>query len=323
MLGSVVKMNTRLLFAPLLLALLLAGCSGSEEKFPKVITITDDQVQPIIANSEIVVGLNRLVLGIIGPEGRLLIDAKVHLVFYELATSGAIQRFETDAVSSVPARDAGVTEQVEHIHADASRHTHLNAGEDVGFYSALVNLDKPGDWGVEMQVVSQNPPFNGKLLPRFNVIERGSTPAVGSAAPKTVNRTVKDVADLAQIDSSAKPSPEMHTTTVAAAIEAGKPALVLFAVPGFCESRLCGPELEIMRKLLPKYQSKAEFIHIEFYENPGASARVPVQAVVDWNLRSEPWFFVIDAKGLIAAKFEGPASLQELEEALQKVVAGG
>jgi len=41
-------------------------------------------------------------------------------------------------------------------------------------------------------------------------------------------------------------------------------ALVLFAVPGFCESRLCGPELEIMRKLHPKYRDGRDGVPGEY-----------------------------------------------------------
>ena len=98
-----------------------------------------------------------------------------------------------------------------------------------------------------------------------------------------------------------------------------KKKVVLFAVPGFCESRLCGPELEIMRKLYPQYRNRVEFIHVEFYKNPGNPERIPSDTVVEWKLRSEPWFFLIDSKGMIAAKYEGPVSLQELDEALKAV----
>jgi hypothetical protein len=75
-----------------------------------------------------------------------------------------------------------------------------------------------------------------------------------------------------------------------------------------------------MRKLYPKYKDKAEFIHVEFYKNPGSPNRVPSDTVAEWNLRSEPWFFVIDSKGIITAKFEGPTSLQELDDAVSAVV---
>jgi hypothetical protein len=157
------------------------------------------------------------------------------------------------------------------------------------------------------------------ILPRFNVITQATTPPIGFDAPRSRNLTADHVDDITQIDTSANPSREMHETTIADAIAAGRPALVLFAVPGFCTSRLCGPELEIMRKLYPRYRDKAEFIHVEFYKNPGTANPEPVDAVKKWGLRTEPWFFLIDSKGKVAAKFEGPTSMQELEEALLNI----
>ena len=300
--------------------LVAASCGDSSEKFPQVQVIQDGVVTPVFANSEIVVGQNRMAFGILDKEGAPVVDAKVHLVFYELNGGQTLKRFEMDAMSRVPARDAGIKEQVQHAHIDGSRHTHVNAGEEIGVYTAVVTFDNPGDWGVELQVESSRPKFNTTLRPRFNVLPAGSTPPVGSPAPLSRNLTVSDVADLSQIDSSANPSSEMHTSTIAAAVAAGRPSLVLFAVPGYCSSRLCGPELEIMRKLYPRYRDKAEFIHVEFYKNPGDPDSDPVETVVEWNLRTEPWFFVIDGRGFITAKFEGPTSLQELEEALNQVV---
>ena len=37
----------------------------------------------------------------------------------------------------------------------------------------------------------------------------------------------------------------------------------------------------------------------------------------DWYLQSEPWVFVIDADGIITARFEGPASPEELTTAVE------
>lgn len=301
------------------LALVAASCGGSDEKFPEVQVIRDGVVTPVFANSEIVVGQNRMAFGVLDKEGAPVVDAKVHLIVYELNGSRTLKRFEMDAASRVPARDAGINEQVQHNHLDGSRHVHVNAGEEIGVYTAVVTFDNPGDWGVELQVESSKPKFKTTLRPRFNVLPSGSTPSVGSPAPLSRNLTVSDVVDISQIDSSANPSPEMHTSTIAAAVAARRPSIVLFAVPGYCSSRLCGPELDIMRKLYVRYKEKVEFIHVEFYKNPGDPDSDPVETVVEWNLRTEPWFFVIDAGGIIRAKFEGPTSLQELEEALNQV----
>jgi hypothetical protein len=38
--------------------------------------------------------------------------------------------------------------------------------------------------------------------------------------------------------------------------------------------------------------------------------------VEEWNLRSEPWIFVVDGEGMIRAKFEGLTTRRELEVAV-------
>jgi len=40
-----------------------------------------------------------------------------------------------------------------------------------------------------------------------------------------------------------------------------------------------------------------------------------------WNLTGEPVLFVIDAQGVIAGKFDGPAGPDEVESALKRALA--
>jgi hypothetical protein len=45
--------------------------------------------------------------------------------------------------------------------------------------------------------------------------------------------------------------------------------------------------------------------------------------VLEWNLRSEPWVFVVDGAGIVRARFEGVTTRRELEAALKLVLAPG
>ena len=314
-----------LLVLPFLLAACSSGSDGSSADdapvFSEVVVIGESDFTPIIANSEIAVGPNRLAFGIVDAEGLLVVDAKVTLTFYDLNDGQEVKILEIEAVSRVPARDAGIEEVIQHTHADGSGHVHVNASEQIGVYTANVTFDRAGIFGVVIEVEIDDPKASASLQSRFNVLEVGVTPAIGSSAPLTRNLTVADVDDLAVIDSSAEPSPDMHRTTIADAIASGKPTLVLFAAPGYCVSQLCGPEFEIMRKLFLEYGDRAEFIHVEFFKDPGTPEQTPVDAVAEWNLQSEPWFFLIDSEGLIVAKFEGPTSLKELQEVLEEITS--
>jgi peroxiredoxin len=153
----------------------------------------------------------------------------------------------------------------------------------------------------------------------FDVLEKGTIPNIGDQAPPSVTLTAADVTDLSIIDTSPDPSLEMHEMSVKDAVTSGKPSVILFAAPGYCTSRMCGPEYEIMKKLYNENKGKGvNFVHVEFYSDPSTPQKRPVAATSEWNLRTEPWFFVVDGKGKITARFEGPTGLNELQEALQK-----
>ena len=310
-----------LLLALLALTSFGAACSGTDEgRFPDVVVIEDRPVSPEIATSELVVGPNRFVLALVTKDGQLIVDAKVTLKFWDLNGKESVLKANLEAASVVPARDAGLPEVVEHQQADGSTHNQYNVGEDVGFYATTVTFDTAGDWGVEISASSTEPKMKETFKVRFNVLEQAETPPVGSPAPRSQNLTLRDVSDIREIDSAPEPRSYFHQMSIAEAIALGRPALVFFGVPGYCTSRLCGPSYGIMAKLYPQYEGKVEFIQVEFYKEPGNPDQELAETVVEWKLRNEPRFFVIDSKGIITAKFEGPISLAELDEALKQAL---
>ncbi len=40
----------------------------------------------------------------------------------------------------------------------------------------------------------------------------------------------------------------------------------------------------------------------------------------EWGLWTEPWVFLVDSEGNVAAKFEGVVSLEEIEAALRQIL---
>ena len=47
---------------------------------------------------------------------------------------------------------------------------------------------------------------------------------------------------------------------------------------------------------------------------------VPVPLLEDWKLQTEPWVFIAGRGGVVTAKFEGVASLEEVRAALAAAI---
>ena len=187
-----------------------------------------------------------------------------------------------------------------------------------------VDLDRAGRWGLVVEVETEEGVIAVGQL-GFDVKLTSSSAAVGSLAPRSLNKTGGDGADYAEITTSPDPDLDLYRMTVAAAIDEGRPTVVTFATPAFCSTATCGPQVEVVSSLKDRYASQASFIHVEVYDNPVEMredfSRGRISPVLEeWGLISEPYTFILDGKGVIKSKFEGFVTEQELEAALKKVL---
>jgi hypothetical protein len=153
--------------------------------------------------------------------------------------------------------------------------------------------------------------------------EKPSTPDIGDKAPVYDNRTLEDVggeSGLKQIETRIPPD-SMHEISLRSALKQDKPVVLVFATPLHCVSRVCGPVTDVAEYLNSKYSDKAAFIHQEIYNNNIVKAGYTL-GVSKYRLPTEPYTFVIGSDGRIAAKFEGPTTIPELEAAVQKATDG-
>lgn len=308
-----------LMAAALIAITVAAACGGSSTpsggQFPDVITLGEGEVFPVITNSSLAVGENRFSLGLLDEDDSPILGAGVHLRFFDLTGEEQVLKSEADA-RFIP---------VELSFIDETSGKEKRLVGNSGVYVAYVDFDSPGDWGVEVAVTLDGTELDPVPF-RFNVLDETSEPAIGDPAPASRQLTLADVADVTEIDSSFPSRPQMHEDTVADALATGKPLLVAFATPAFCETRTCGPVMDtVMDPLYEEYQGQAVFIHIEPFKLKqlrGGAARIPVEATAEWGLQTEPWVFVIDREGKVAAKFEGIIALDEVEDVLAQVLGG-
>ena len=302
-----------------LAAAVVAACGGGSSSasgvvFPTVISLGGCDVCPAIRNTTLGVGLNRVVIGLDDAKLQPILDAQVHVRFYDLTGRKPVFSSQTGTTFEPV--------QLSFINEDAHNQK-VVTGND-GVYVAYATFDRAGTWGAQIDVTRAGKKL--KPIPyTFTVLERTPEPAIGDPAPPSRQITLANVRDISEIDSSFPPRPAMHEITVADALKTGKPIVVAFATPAFCTSRTCGPIMDtVMDPLAAKYAGQAIFIHIEPYDLLAlrdTGQQIPVPAMRQWGLQSEPWVFVIDRQGRIAAKYEGIATAAEVGQALQRVLA--
>jgi hypothetical protein len=145
-------------------------------------------------------------------------------------------------------------------------------------------------------------------------------PGVGDKAPIIHTPTRADVGgDMAKIDTRIPPD-QMHEVDFAEVV-GKKPIVLVFATPALCQTRVCGPVVDVAQQVADAYQGKADFIHMEVY-NDNEIAKGPRPQLQAYNLESEPWAFLIDRNGIVRDRIEGAFGVSELEEAMRKIVPG-
>jgi len=277
-----------------LLALAACGAPASQSN-PAAAPII-----PVLAASELTTGVNRMPFGLLQagtPLNNPDLSVGVRLFYVEGADKDT-PRAETEAV-------------------------YRAQGLPVGLYVAYATFDQPGAWEAELSIPQPSGQPQVSRL-RLDVLPEPYAPRVGGKAIASDTPTAA-TADLSQITSDPNPDPDLYQISVADAIAAGKPFLVAFSTPGYCQTAVCGPNLTVIKQIKEQHKAEVNFIHVEVYPYPfgesfEAGRRVP--AMEEWNLRTEPWTFLVDAQGIIQARYEGGITLAELEPAVAQLAAG-
>lgn len=269
-------------------------------------------VTPMIVNSAPGVGLNRLSFGFIDKGGALVTtvaDGRVRL-FTLQGNTGTFVSEHSLRKSSLPLQGSV------HEHADGAQHLH--DGPEATMFTALVDLTQPEFWGAELTWSSDGKAQSQRV--RFFVRPDTPEPSIGEQAPASVQKTLRDGIPLSDLDTSREPQQALHEMTIAEAVQDGRVAVIAFATPAFCQTRFCGPVVEsVVVPAWKQYGDRINVLHVEPFDVPAARRGTlkPEPVTAEWGLQTEPWIFVLDQNGRVAAKFEGIVSLDELTAAIE------
>jgi hypothetical protein len=285
--------------------LLAAGCGGSSgesQEEPADGTLEalwrapGDDVAIVPGTADFGPGRVRLTFLVIDDEGRV--------VTRPTARVWVARGLEQEPFAETTARSEPIgVEGSEEADADAIFVTELD-------------LPKPGTYWVLAE------PVGGRAIQAVGnvvVADEPAAPAVGAPAVASETPTIESTGgDFEALTTADPPDRELLKHSVAASLEAKVPFVVTFATPRYCQTRTCGPVVDVVDAVREQYESEGvRFIHVEIYED-NDPAKETNRWVREWNLPAEPFTFVVGADGLIKERFEGTVSVRELGEAVEQ-----
>jgi hypothetical protein len=339
-------------------ALLVAGCGGSDSstsseaaaanrpappksEFPKtegrtlgeIVKAADSHAELVVSPAALAFykGVNRYPFGVFHTDRSQVGDAEAALYVARVPhvepeggegaangkEKGAVARARTEALEQ-PAMGPypAAVESLATKPAYRAQTTTSDPDAATVVYTTDIDFPSNGEWRVAA-LIKQGDETVATLLPSATVGEFKGIPKVGEKAPVIHTPTPADVGgDLSKITTRIPPDTQNRVDYADAL---GKePILLLFATPQFCQSRVCGPVVDVAEQVKDQYDEKAAFIHMEIYNDndPSKGVRPQVRA---FHLPSEPWLFAINRKGVVQAVVEGAFGVERMTEVVKEV----
>lgn len=326
-----------------------AGTAGStpapsKSEFPspegktlgEIVKAADSHAEVVVSPAALAFfkGENRYPFGVFEPDRSQIDDAKVALYVAKVPRvkvggggtaengklkKGALARARTEALEQ-PAMGPFPAAMESLATQPAYRAQTTTSDPDAASVVYTTELDFPsnGEWRIAA-LIKQGDELAATLLSSASVGEFKGVPQVGDKAPKISTPTADDAGgDLAKITTRLPPDTQNRVDYADAL---GKePIVLLFATPQFCQSRVCGPVVDVAEQVKEQYGDEAAFIHMEIYNDndPSKGVRPQVRA---FRLPSEPWLFAIDRQGVVQAEVEGAFGVDQLTRVVNEVTA--
>jgi hypothetical protein len=253
-----------------------------------------------LASSVFNVGENRLAFGLIDDQNKLIYGKTA---VYVAPTPKA----QAQGPFLAPA-DSLVTEP-----QFRSQNAAAETDAIAAIYAAEIPLEKPGKAAVLAVTNVGGKQFGAAT--GITVQKEDPVVSVGEPAPDVETDTLASVGGVEDKVCTRKPIDDMHDVSLDEVI-GEKPVALLFATPQLCQSRVCGPVVDIAAQLEQEYGDRVQFIHQEVYVDNDVQKglRDPLQA---FGLPTEPWLFTIDSSGKVAARLEGSFGIESFRQAIE------
>ena len=291
-----------LLAAALLLVAACGPATASQSAASQVPSVANTSAIPRIISSELTTGPNRIVFSFLDGSGTKPIGAPDRT---------ASVQFRGPNGESIAAPNGEFMWAIEGVSGVYVTHADFPVA---GPWTAVFSTSAPG-------APEESVPFS------FDVKEDASAIEPGEAAPSVDTPTLADVGgDVSKVSTDETPVPAFYETSVADALAAHEPFVLVFATPKFCQTQTCGPTLEKVKSVAAAHPD-VTFINVEPYQlelvegqlqpllsDAGLLQAAP--ATEAYGLLSEPFVFVVGGDGIVKASFELIFTPGEIDQAL-------
>ncbi len=182
-------------------------------------------------------------------------------------------------------------------------------------------FDRPGIWVIDVTADGKSSKAAFQVVSK----DQDGSPLVGEKALATESPTTTDPRGVDPI-CTRNPRCSMHDLTIADALAASKPVVIVFGTPRFCTSRTCGPVVDIVENAKKKFGDEASFVHVEVWRNDEDAINKPdgtAPAFAEWKLSTEPWTYFIDEEGVVRDRWIGALGVREVETGVDGLLGTG
>ncbi len=168
--------------------------------------------------------------------------------------------------------------------------------------------------------------INGaEQIVEFRVVGKSETNLIqiGENMRPVDTPTFKDPADFDPVCTRYEPCP-FHEKSLSEAVSNNHPTVLMVSTPGFCQTSICGPVLELLIEL--PIDPDWNVIHAEVYTQPrkiaeGKDIQGLIAPVVrTYGMDFEPSLIVADSKNMVKARLDYAFDKSEIRKALGSIV---
>jgi hypothetical protein len=193
----------------------------------------------------------------------------------------------------------------------------LRHGEGIPtpYYPVVFTPDAPGDYQAKGGFSKQTLPFKVSDRSQLKLVQIGD-PMRPLDTPTTANaRGVNPICTR-----TPDPCP-FHQKTLSEALQSGKPVAFIISTPGYCQTAICGPVLELLIEA-SKTHTNVEYVHAEVYVDPakvGSGNPQTTDAISTYGLDFEPSLVIANSSGVVTSRLDFSWDRAELQAALGSI----